>query len=284
MAEVSAWAAERPRLIGLAYRITGTGSDAEDLVQEAYARLSAGTQVQDPAAWLTTVTARLAIDHLRSARVRRETYVGPWLPEPFGDPCDGPEEEAIMAESISTAMMVVMETMSPLERAAFVLHDVFGYSHDQVAGMLQRTPASVRQTTRRARRHVEARRPRFEVDQSRRRAVGQQFLAAAEGMDLEGLLALMSPDVVFRSDGGGVVQAARREVRGPERVVRFLAGLADKVPGARLRPAWMNASPAIRLLNGNGALIGVMTVQVGPEGHVTELNLVVNPEKLAATD
>lgn len=281
---VEEWAGERPRLIGLAYRITGTRSDAEDLVQEAYGRLSAATQVEDPAAWLTTVTTRLAIDYLRSAQVRRETYVGPWLPEPFGDLGSGPEEEAIKAESISTAMMVVMETMSPLERAAFVLHDVFGYSHDEVARMLERTPASVRQTTRRARCHVEARRPRFEVDPSRRRAVGEQFLAAAEGMDLDGLLALMSPEVVFRSDGGGVVQAARREVRGPERVVRLLAGLAEKVPGARLLPAWMNASPTVRLFAGDGALIGVMTVQIGPDGHVTELNLVVNPEKLAAID
>jgi len=274
----SAWAGQRRRLIGLAYRMTGSRADAEDLVQEAFVRLSQAEAVADPPAWLTTVVTRLSIDHLRLARVQRETYVGPWVPEPVTEEDLG--EDAALAETVSVAMLVVMETMSPVERAAFLLHDVFGYAHDEVAAMLDRTPASVRQAAVRGRTHLEARRPRFEPDPDRRRAAGQRFLDAAQGQDLEGLMAVLSPDVAFRSDGGGVVTAARKVLQGRERVVKFLVSLAERHPDSTMSLTWVNAAPALRMAAADGALVGVMVLQVGADGTVAEINTVLNPEKL----
>lgn len=278
---------ERPRLLGLAYRLTGSRSEAEDLVQEAYTRLAAADGIDNPAGWLTTVTTRLAVDHLRSARVQRERYIGPWLPEPV-DESFTPEEDLARAESVSTALLVVMESMSPLERAAFVLHDVFGYGFEEVAAMLDRTPVSVRQAAARGRQHVQARRPRFEPDPDARREVGERFLAAARGEDLDALMALLSPDVVFRSDGGGVVVAARKELRGAERVARFLLALRDNGdPRARIELRWVNASPAMAILlppdDSHPAehLLGVMVLHIGDDHQVAEVNSVLNPSKLA---
>lgn len=277
---VAAWAGERPRLIALAYRMTGSRSDAEDLVQEAFVRLSQADGVADPPAWLTTVTTRLAIDHLRLARVQRETYVGPWIPEPVVE--EDPGEDAALAESVSVAMLLVMETMSPVERAAFLLHDVFGYAHDEVAAMLGRSPASVRQAAVRGRKHLESRRPRFEPDPTRRWAVGERFLAAAQGQDLAGLMAVLSPDVAFRSDGGGVVTAARKVLHGRERVVKFLTSLAARHPDATVSLDWVNAAPAMRMATADGELVGVMILQVADDGTVVEINSVLNPGKLGA--
>lgn len=272
---------ERPRLLALAYRMTGSRADAEDLVQEAYARLAVAADVQAPAAWLTTVTSRLAIDHLRLARVQREEYVGPWVPEPAADVVGGPEEDAVLAETVSGAMLVVLETMSPLERAVFVLHDVFGYAFDEVAAMVERTPASVRQTARRARQHVDARRPRFSADPDRRRAAGERFVAAARGQDLAALMEVLSPDVTFRSDGGGVVVAARKVLHGADRVVRFLASLAEGAPGWTLEPAWLNAGPAVWLRSPDGRRETLLLLQVGPDGRIAEINAQRNPAKLS---
>lgn len=276
---VTAAAAQRPRLLGLAYRLTGSRSEAEDIVQEAYARLSETAEVRDPAAWLTTVTARLAVDHLRSARARREAYVGPWIPEPLVGDADQPESDAVMAESVSTAMQVVLETMSPLERAVFVLHDVFGYRHHEVAAMLDRTPAAVRQIASRARAHLQTRRPRFTADAGQRRQVGAAFVAAANGRDVATLMELLSPDVVFRSDGGGVVAAARKVQVGRARVAAFAGALLDDNPGATFDTAWVNEAPAIRVLGPDGALLSLIVLQVA-SGQVVEMNAVLNPVKL----
>lgn len=280
-ADVAAvWAGERPRLLGLAYRLTGSRVDAEDVVQEAFSRLAVSAGVDDPPAWLTTVTTRLAIDHLRLARVQRETYVGPWLPEPVEEGFADPAETAELEESVQLALLVVMETTSPVERAAFVLHDVFGYAHHEVAAMLDREPAAVRQAAARARKHVQAGRPRFEADAHRRRAVGTRFLAVAEGRDLEGLLELLSPEVVFRSDGGGVVPAARKALVGRERVAKFLVALVAGATDARGELAWANGSPAIKVIAGD-QVVSLMALQIGPDGTVEEINTVRNPAKLA---
>lgn len=279
-ADVAAvWAGERPRLLGLAYRLTGSRVDAEDVVQEAFSRLAVSAGVDDPPAWLTTVTTRLAIDHLRLARVQRETYVGPWLPEPVEEGFADPAETAELEESVQLALLVVMETMSPVERAAFVLHDVFGYAHHEVAAMLDREPAAVRQAAARARKHVQAGRPRFEADAERRREVGQRFLAVAEGRDLDGLLELLSPEVVFRSDGGGVVHAARKVLVGRERVAKFLASLVEGAADAHTELAWVNGSPAVRVSVGD-QLLSLMALHVGPDGTIEQINTVLNPAKL----
>lgn len=275
---IEAWEGERARLHGLAYRLTGEWATAEDLVQEAFARLADSEHVDSPAAWLTTVTTRLAIDHLRSARRQRETYVGPWVPEPVAEEPTDPAEDVTLAESVSLALLVVLESMSPLERAAFVLHDVFGYAHPDVAAMLDRSPAAVRQAAARGRRHVEARRPRFEPDPAVRREVGERFLAAARGRDLDELMQLLSPDVVFRSDGGGVVTAARKVLQGRQRVTKFLLALADTNPNASLELEWRNAGPAVRITDGD-TLVAVMALHVA-DGQVVEFNTVLNPAKL----
>ena len=275
----STWAGERPRLLGLAYRLTGSRADAEDLVQEAFGRLAVADGVDQPAAWLTTVTTRLAIDHLRLARVQREVYVGPWLPEPVEEGFADPADDLELAESVSMALLRVMEAMTPVERAAFVLHDVFGYPHQEVADMLGRSHAAIRQAAARGRRRIKDQGPPFEPDRTRRQEVAERFLAAARGDDLDALMAVLSPDVVFRSDGGGVVHAARKELVGARRVSAFLLALAAGRPDGTAELTWVNASPALRVSAG-GAVISVMALQVGPDGRVVEINAVLNPAKL----
>ncbi len=190
------WRVERERLVGLAYRVLGSVADAEEVVQEAFLRLHRTPGVADPAAWLTTVVSRLCLDQLGSARSRREeAYAGQWLPEPpLARP--GPQEEVALAESVTTALLVVLEALSPLERVVFVLHEAFGFDHPAVAAALCRSPASVRQLASRARRHVRARRPRFDVDPAQRDRAARAFLAACAGADLQGLLAVLDPEAV----------------------------------------------------------------------------------------
>lgn len=249
-------------------------------MQEAYTRLHAlPARPDEPAAWLTTVVSRLAIDHLRSARVQREAYIGPWLPEPVEGDADDPEQDAVLAESISLAMLVVLETLSPLERAVFVLHDVFGYPYLEVADMIDRSAVAARQAGSRARRRVQARRPRFAVDPATRRAVAQGFLAAAEGADLGRLMDVLAPDVVFRSDGGGVVPASRKIIRGAEDTVRVLTGLRRLAPDAPLTLGWVNESPAV-LVRLDGQLDLIIVLHVSDDGCVVELNAIRNPAKL----
>jgi RNA polymerase sigma-70 factor, ECF subfamily len=272
----------RTAMVGVAYRLLGSVSEAEDAVQEAFLRLERhGTDgIDNVGGWLNRTTSRICYDRLSSARARREVYVGPWLPEPLvtsGQP-DDPVE---LAESVSMAFLVVLESLSPAERVAFVLHDVFGYDHAELAAILDRTEAACRQLVSRARRQVEARRPRFEPDPTVRAAIGDRFLAACRTGDVEELLATLAPDVVLRSDGGGKVAAARRPVEGAERVVRFLLGLARQAPeGVVLETRWCNGAPGLVIGLADGTISAVFVLDVA-DGVVRSIEAIRNPDKLA---
>ncbi|MFI6801287.1 RNA polymerase sigma factor SigJ [Streptosporangium canum] len=270
----------RPRLVGVAYGLLGSLDEAEDVVQDAWLRLGRTdrAEIQDVTGWLVVTVSRLALDVLRSARVRREEYVGPWLPEPVVTEAD-PSDRVTLAESMSMAMLVVLESLSPAERTAFVLHDVFGLSFQEVAQAVGRSPAACRQLAARARKHVAARAPRFDVDADEHRRVVEAFARASTGRDIDALLALLDPDVVLRSDGGGLVTAARRPVRGAGRVSRFLAGVTERFgDGGRFTPATVNGRPGLLRFR-NGTLSGVYGLTVAG-GRITEIHIVVNPEKL----
>ena len=275
---------ERDRLFRLAYRMLGRAGEAEDAVQETFLRWAAVDQaaIESSSAWLTTVCTRVCLDTLRSARWRREHYVGPWLPEPVVTTGE-PDDPAVLAESVSMAFLVVLESLSPLERVAFVLHDIFDYSYDEVAAMLQRSPAAVRQLTSRARRHVAERPARFEPDADRRAAVGDAFLGACMGADLDRLLELLAPDVTFVADSGGVAAAPRQPVEGTDRVARLLLGLAARIPpGTELRRVEVNAMPGIVAVV-DGRVDTVISLDV-VDGRVTAVRVVRNPEKLRAVE
>ncbi|GAA5771840.1 RNA polymerase sigma factor SigJ [Streptosporangium roseum] len=270
----------RPRLVGVAYGLLGSLDEAEDVVQDAWLRLGRAdrAEIQDVTGWLVVTVSRLALDVLRSARVRREEYVGPWLPEPVVTEAD-PADRVTLAESMSMAMLVVLESLSPAERTAFVLHDVFGLPFEEVAQAVGRSPAACRQLAARARKHVAARAPRFEVDADEHRRVVEAFARASTGRDIDALLALLDPDVVLRSDGGGLVTAARRPVRGAGRVARFIAGVAERFgAGSRFTPIMVNGRPGLLRFR-DGALSGVYALTVAG-GRITEIHIVVNPEKL----
>ena len=275
---------ERDRLFRLAYRMLGRAGEAEDAVQETFLRWAAADQaaIENPSAWLTTVCTRVCLDTLRSARWRREHYVGPWLPEPVLTTGE-PDDPVVLAESVSMAFLVVLESLSPLERVAFVLHVIFDYSYDEVAAMLQRSPAAVRQLASRARRHVTERPTRFEPDADRRAAVGDAFLDACMGADLDRLLELLAPDVAFVADSGGVAAAPRQPVEGAERVARLLLGLAARVPpGTELRRVEVNAMPGIVAVV-DGKVDTVISLDV-VDGRITAVRVVRNPEKLRAVE
>ncbi|MCW2606179.1 MAG: polymerase sigma-70 factor [Frankiales bacterium] len=250
----------RPALLGLAYRLLGSRADAEDVLQEAWLRWQAASEVEQPAAWLRTVVTRLCLDELRSARRRREAYVGPWLPEPVqtADGALGPLETAELRDSLSLGCLVLLERLTPAERAAFVLREAFALPWDEVAQALDRTSASCRQLHVRARvKLADAPAP---TPVAARRALLDRFLLLVATADLAGLTALLTDEAVLVSDGGGVVSAARRPVVGADRVARFLLGLAGKVlEGQELQVAEVNGGPALLLLHD-----GVVT-------HVTEL-------------
>ena len=219
----------RPLMFSIAYRMTGSVGDAEDIVQEAFIRAyraeDAGTLVESPQAFLATTTTRLAIDHLRSARVRRESYVGTWLPEPLvAEP--GPAERAEMADSLSLAFLVLLESLSPVERAVFLLREVFGYGYEEIAGTVGKSEANCRQIFGRARRRIDEGRPRFEASRRQGAELTSRFLAAVGGGDMEPFIEMLAPDVVFYGDGGGKGPAITAPVYGRERVARLLRGLA----------------------------------------------------------
>lgn len=274
--------AERPRLFGLAYRMLGTVAEAEDAVQEGFARLAAASDVDEPAAWLTTVVTNICIDRLRSARHQRETYVGPWLPEPLLTDDRDPGDVVDMAESLTLAFLVVLERLSPVERAVFLLHDVFGHPHEEVARMLGRSHGAVRKLASRARAHLADREVRYEQDADRRAEVTGAFLAACDGADLDGLLDLLAPDVVFTSDGGGVVSASRRPVQGADRVARFVLGIArmSRTEGWGVVPVEVNGQPGIVGVR-DGQVDTVLALHVS-KGRVVEIHGIRNPAKLAA--
>ncbi len=272
----------RDLLFSVAYRMLGSVTEAEDVVQEAWLRWHRAdrSRVQDFRAYLAKLTARVAVDQLRRARAGREVYVGSWLPEPLAT---GPDvaEDAALADSVSMAMLVVLETLSPLERSVFVLREAFGFSHAEIADALDRSEESVRQIAHRARRHVQARRPRFESDRRLRREAAERFMAAAVGGDINALMALLAPGVTLWSDGGGKVRAPRRPVHGAEKVARFFAAISGDVPpGSAGRITEVNGGPAI-LVHAGDVPITVLTVDLDPDTHrIAALHLISNPDKL----
>lgn len=273
---------ERARLINIAYGIIGDLGEAEDVVQEAWVRMRRSQGIHDVAGWLVVVTSRLALDVVRSARQQREDYVGPWLPEPLVE-ATGPDpaDRVTLDESVSTAMLVVLETLSPAERTAFVLREVFGHGYDEIADAVGRNPAAVRQLTARARRHLHASAPRFDADPARHRAIAEAFATACEGRDLDALLELLDPDVVLRSDGGGVVSAARNPIAGADKVSRFLVGVAGRAPGFSMRPVRVNGG--VGALTFRGSRLHSATSLTVADGRVTAVNSVLHPDKLART-
>jgi RNA polymerase sigma-70 factor (ECF subfamily) len=284
----------RSLLVSVAYRILGSVSDAEDAVQETYLRWSKvdPAQVSNPRAFLVRVTTRLAIDRLRRAKTRRETYVGPWLPEPILTGRDVAEDVAL-AESVSMAMLVVLETLSPLERAVFVLREAFGMPYAEIADVLGRKDDAVRQLGRRARDHVQQRRSRFDADQSEQRRVTERFLQATSTGNLDALMAVLSPGVTLVADGGGRVLAPRRPVLGAEKVARFLLAVATEERMARFlksvgsEPIVANLRVSMAPVNGGSGIlvvsedkpISVLVLGVS-DGVVRTIYLVANPQKL----
>jgi RNA polymerase sigma-70 factor (ECF subfamily) len=276
-------------MFAVAYRILGTVADAEDAVQDAWLRWSAAPRddVTEPRAYLARTVTNLALNRLRAAQARREAYVGPWLPEPLLTRTDSDiTERAEVAESVSVAMLVVLESLTPEERAVFVLREVFGFGHAEIAAALGRSDAAVRQLAHRAREHVQARRPRFEVDPDQQRVVTARFLAAAIGGDLDGLLAVLAPDVTLTADGGGKAKAPLRLITGAAKVASVLAAFAGR-PYQGFAPAQMtvevaeiNGGPGALVLAG-GRVIAAGTLAVAG-GRVAAIHLVTNPEKLDA--
>lgn len=283
MGDLETFLGLRASLFGVAYRMLGSATEAEDVVQEAYLRWSgrAGGDVAAPSAYLTTIVTRLCIDQLRSARVNRETYKGPWLPEPVEAHSPEPGESAELADSLSLAFLVLLEELQPVERAAFLLHDVFDYPYDEIAGIVDRSEAACRQLVSRARRRVDEPRQRFDADRAHGREMTRRFLAACGTGDLDGLLALLSDDVIVWTDGGGQVRAALRPVTGPHRAARFLLSVARKFPaGASSREVDLNGQPGL-VFEVEGRVTVALTLDV-VDDRVVGVRVVTNPDKLVA--
>jgi RNA polymerase sigma-70 factor (ECF subfamily) len=275
--------AHRRLLFAVAYNLLGSAADAEDVVQEAWLRWSAAArdEVRDPRAYLVQIVTRQALNRIRANRARRETYVGPWLPEPLlveDDPVQQVVDDVARGEAVSLAMLVVLETLSPLERAVFVLREVFGMSHDEVATALGRSTAGVRQLAHRAREHVQARRPRFDTDTAEQRRVTEAFLRATMTGDLDGLLALLAPDVVLVSDGGGKRKAALRPIRGAEKVARFLLAVTGEAEG---EPSFATVNGEVGVVARAGGDITYVGLVEVADGRITHILAVLNPDKLA---
>ncbi len=280
----------KPLMFSIAYRMTGSISDAEDIVQEAFLRLTRllrdGASITTPKAYLATATTRLAISHLRSARVRRESYVGAWLPEPLvagtqhAEP--DPADHAEMSDSLSMAFLVLLESLSPTERAVFLLHEVFGYDYGKIAEITGKSEPNCRQIFARARRHVDEGKPRFEASREQREEVARRFLAATEGGDLAALLQLLAPDVIIVGDGGRKGQAVRTPPIGRDRVARFILGLYRRFVslGARSELTWVNGQPGAVSYDAEGRVVAVLSIDVA-DGMVQAVRSVVNPDKLA---
>lgn len=274
----------RNLLFTVAYEILGSAADAEDVLQESWLRWADvdQEQVRDPRAYLVRIVTRQAINQLRTVSRRREDYVGEWLPEPL---LTSPDiaEDVELAESVSIAMLTVLETLGPTERAVFVLREVFDVPYDEIAEAVGKTPAAVRQIAHRAKDHVAARRPRIQVERVEQERVIEQFLAALNTGDLQGLMDVMAPDVVLVADGGGVVTAAVRPIVGAEKLSTFFAaGLAALGEGLVGTPIWLNGAPGARV-EVDGALVGAISLTV-ENGLITRIHSIVNPQKLARLD
>lgn len=272
--------AHRNLLFTVAYEMLGSAADAEDVLQETWLRWAEVDleQVRDQRAYLVRITTRQALNRLRTMSRRKESYVGPWLPEPLLTAPDV-ARDVELAESVSMAVMLVLETLSPTERAVFVLREVFDVGYDEIAAAVDKTPAAVRQVAHRARRHVDARRPREVVSQSQTRAALESFLRALDGGDLQGLLDVLAPEVVYMGDGGGVKHAALRPIVGADKVARLLVGgLGKTTVPITFGPTMVNGSPALAI-HMDGELDGIMAARV-EAGRITGLHIVRNPEKL----
>jgi RNA polymerase sigma-70 factor (ECF subfamily) len=274
--------AHRTLLFTVAYEMLGSAVDAEDVVQETWLRwaglgAAAHADVRDPRAYLVRIVTRQALNRLRTLARRREEYVGEWLPEPLLTSPDV-ADDVELAESVSFAMLTVLETLSPIERAVFVLREVFETPYDEIAEAVAKTPAAVRQIAHRARDHVVARRPKVQVSRSEQEVVLQRFLAAVRGGDLQQLLDVLAPDVVVVADGGGVVAAARRPVEGADRVVTLLSGLAKLAGGFEAMAVWLNGAPAARFdIDGELDTVAGLVIE---DGRVSRIYAVRNPVKL----
>lgn len=275
-------AALRALAVSVAYRMVGSRTEAEDLAQEAMVRVTRALdrgEVRSPEAFTTTVTTRLAIDHLRLARVQREHYVGPWLPEPVADDALGPAAAAELGDSLSLAFLVVLESLGPVERAAFLLREVFGFEYPQVADALGRSEDACRQLVSRAKQRVGAERPRFAVDPDEHRQLLERFVTAARGGDLDALTSFLTADVVLVSDGGPTRKAARKPINGVRRVGRFLAFVGPKVfDDGEVILTRVNGEPGFQVVR-DGATYLAGTIEVA-DGAITAIRWVVNPDKL----
>jgi len=276
----------RPLLFSIAYRMLGSVADTEDVLQEAYLRWRrTDGEVRSPRAYLSAVVTWLSIDQLRSARARREEYVGAWLPEPIltegENAADAPAEAVILEETLSMAFMVLLESLTPTERAVFLLREVFDYDYGEVSQLVGKSEENCRQISRRARQSVAARRPRFERSPEQEERLMGSFLEACANGDMESLVSLLSEDVIVWSDGGGKVRAALQPIRGAQKVTRWFAGILRKAPpGLTFRPASVNGHPGAVGYYADGSPQSVMTLDV-EGGSIRAIHIVVNPEKLA---
>jgi RNA polymerase sigma-70 factor (ECF subfamily) len=273
----------RPRLFGIAYRMLGSVGDAEDVVQEAYLRWQRvdTAQVRNAEAFLTTVVVRLSLDELQSSRARREHYVGPWLPEPLLVDEHDPAAAAELADSLSMAFLVMLETLGPDERAAFLLHEVFGYDYDAIATMLDKQPAACRQLVSRAKRRVGERRHRYDADRERGRELARTFQEACATGDVDAVMALLSEDATLWTDGGGVVKAARRVIAGARKVARFLVAVAPTLPpNAEMHDAIVNGQPGT-VITDDGVVVVAIAYDI-LDDRIVGVRVVSNPDKLAA--
>ena len=282
------FADHRTLLFSVAYRILGSAADAEDVVQDAWFKWSADdrSQVSDPKAYLARIVSNLSMERLRSTRRQRETYVGPWLPEPIltaGDLAD----DVADAESVSIAMLVVLETLSPLERAVFVLKEVFDFSYAEIGAAVERSESAVRQAAHRAREHVQARRPRFEADRDKKREATERFFAATVGGDINELMELLAPEVTLWTDGGGKVRQAMRPIIGAANVARWIAGNVKRpyegveIADMAVEVVEINGGPGI-VMSGAGRVIATITVDLDADGRIATVHNVANPDKLHA--
>jgi RNA polymerase sigma-70 factor (ECF subfamily) len=277
----------RPRAFAIAYRMLGSVSEAEDVVQEALLRLhraeKEGERIESPRAYLSTVVTRLAIDQLRSARVRRETYVGEWLPEPLlANEDEDPARHAEVADSLSLAFLVMLESLTPEQRAVFLLREVFDYPYERIAEIVDKNEPAVRQLAVRARRHVEEHKVRFDVSREQRDELADRFFAATAEGDLEGLEQLLAEDVELHGDGGGKAPAIARALFGRTRVARTLrnwARVGHRIGGLSWRRVDVNGQPGAMTLDSEGRLISVMALDIA-DGQIQGIRSIVNPDKL----
>jgi RNA polymerase sigma-70 factor (TIGR02957 family) len=278
----------RPVAFAIGYRMLGSVAEAEDVVQEALLRLhdvlERGERIESPRSYLATIATRLAIDQLRSARARRERYVGEWLPEPLVTDSEAdPARHAEVADSLSLAFLVLLESLSPEQRAVLLLHDVFDYGYPEIAEIVGKSEENARQLAARARRHVQERRPRFDASREQRDELARRFFAAAQEGELGALEELLAHDVVLHGDGGGKAPALARSLHGRQRVARTLRAWmrqGERIPGAAIRQVEVNGQPGAILLAGEGLLLGVMALDI-VDGQIQAVRSIVNPDKLA---